>query len=128
MHQEFAQTLHTAYLEKNEKDFSEFFENFISSLKEKGMIKILPKVLREIESLEEKSKNDSKTTLILKDKSIFDEIKSELDKHSETFNLGELDIQEDEAMVGGFVLKDKKNMLDRSYKTALINLYNRMVK
>jgi hypothetical protein len=29
MHQEFAQALYAAFLEKDEKDFSEFFDNFV---------------------------------------------------------------------------------------------------
>lgn len=128
MHQEFAQTLYSAYTEKNEQDFSDFFQNFISSLKEKGMMKILPKVLREIESLETKSKGDSKTTVVVKDKNVLDDIKTELQKYSDNFNLENLEVKEDKTMVGGFVLKDKKNMIDKSYKTALINMYNKMVR
>jgi F0F1-type ATP synthase delta subunit len=92
------------------------------------MIKVLPKILKEVEALEEKNKNDSKTILTIKEKSIFDELKSELDKYSDTFNLEGIEIVEDKNIVGGFVLKDKKNMVDKSYKTALISMYNKMVK
>jgi F0F1-type ATP synthase delta subunit len=114
--------------EKSQKDFSEFFNNFINFLKEKGGLKLLPKVLVEVENLVEQENRNNKTKIILKDKSFLEKYKKDISKLSDNFNIESLEVEENKNIVGGFILKNKKSKLDNSYKKKLLSLYGNILK
>jgi F0F1-type ATP synthase delta subunit len=113
--------------EKNQKTFSDFFDNFINFLKEKGELKFLPKILVEVENLMEQENKNNKTKIILKDKSFFEKYKEEIQKYSEKFNVNNLEIEENKNIINGYILKSKKFKLDNSYKKKLLNLHKKIL-
>lgn len=113
--------------EKSEKNLSEFFDNFINFLKEKGELKFLPKILVEVKNLLEKERKNNKTKIILKDKSFFEKYENELKSFSKSFNIESMEIEENKNIVGGYILKNKKFKLDNSYKKKLLNLHKKIL-
>ena len=128
MEEQYAKTLYSAFLEKDQKDFDIFFDSFIQTLKRKKILKVLPKILNETIEIERIEQKANKTTLTMKNKDIFSEIKDKINLYKDNFDLENMEIKEDENMIGGFILKNNKNILDNSYKTKLVDLYKEMIR
>ena len=123
----YAQTLMHAQSEKSESEMEVFFNNFINALKAKHEEKLLPAIIKELESLQERAVKGSGTTLIVRDAQDAEKYTAELKKHSELFNTDSLNVIEDKKIVGGFIAKNTTTMLDKSYKKGLVEMYKRLV-
>ncbi len=123
----YAQTLLHAQSEKTESEMDAFFKNFINALKEKKEHKLLPAIVREFEVLLERSAKGNGTTLIVRDAADGERYKAELKKHSDVFIDGDVTVVEDKTVVGGFIAKNARVMLDKSYKKGLVDMYKRLV-
>ncbi len=111
----------------DEKEREVFFDRVILWLKKKKMIKILPDILKEIERKEKEELKLKKSKLILRSKKDFDDFKEEIEKYKDYFDLNNMEIKENENIVGGFILKNKKFKLDFSFKKKLLELYNKII-
>lgn len=114
--------------EKTEENFENFFDKFIKLLNKKGELKQLPNILHEVENILEREKRSNKTKIILKNKSSFEKYKNEIENFSQNFDLQNYQIDEDENIIGGYILKNNKFKVDNSYKNKLLNLYEKITK
>ena len=117
---DYAQTL-VHMQNTNPDNFS--FEKFIGLLKEKNHYKMLPAILEQVQNIQSQ-KGADKTTLVVRDASAVSEMQSQLDLYKEEFGT-EYEVVEDKNIVGGFILKNKTNMLDQSYRTRLLTMYKK---
>jgi|GEM_PF-3478853 len=124
----YAQTLQHASVTKTDSELETFFDNFMKLLDHKKEKKLLPAIVREFKSLQEKASKGSGTTLVVRDTADADKYKQELSKHSDTFSLDEMTVVEDKTIVGGFIAKNSQAMLDRSYKKGLVDMYKKLIK
>lgn len=123
----YAQTLMHAQRDKTEPEMNAFFDNFISALKAKHEEKLLPAIIREFESLQNRLTKGTGTTLTVRDAQDAEKYKLELAKHGDLFNMDEVNVVEDKKIVGGFIAKNSTTMLDKSYKKGLVDMYKRLV-
>ena len=123
----YAKLLLGEFRNKSSQDFDEFFRKFIALLKSKKQLSLLPKIYKEIKQLSKTNKNRDKTILIVKNKQILDNLEKEISKYSDVFDLENLEIQEEKNIVGGFILKNNKNILNNSYKQKLLALYKKLI-
>jgi F0F1-type ATP synthase delta subunit len=104
----YAKALFESFLEKDENEFDKFFENFIKELKNKDKIKLLPKILREVEKYIKLAKKKDITEIVLRNKDELEKFQEKLSAVSKEFNLDELKIIENKNIVGGFILRNSK--------------------
>ncbi len=124
----YAKALFEAFMEKEEKDFDKFFDNFIQDLKRKDRIKLLPKILKEVQKYIDLAKKQDITEIVLRNKDELEKFQEKLSAVSKEFNLDDLKIVENKNIVGGFILRNSKYIWDKSYKKGLLKLYQRLVK
>jgi F0F1-type ATP synthase delta subunit len=74
------------------------------------------------------AKKGNLTEVVVRDKRNFDSWKDEINKLSKEFDLEEINIVENEKIIGGFILKNSKKLLDNSYKTKLLRLFEKISK
>lgn len=123
---QYAQTLIKASREKTSEEFNTFFEKFVALLKEKHHYKSLPAILRKVEQLSRGSDSRAKTIMVVRDAAQEGEYKDILKEHEEVFG-SEYDVEVDENIVGGYVLKNRTHRIDNSYRSKLVKLYQRLV-
>ena len=126
-YKKYSQVLVNAELEKNPEEFDVFFKNFLEMLQKKSQVKILPNILAETERLVAETKKDKKSTLMVKDKSFAEKYKQQIAEFSDKFDIDNLDIIENEKIIGGYILKNKKYQIDNSYKKKLLEIYNKII-
>lgn len=124
----YAQALLGASQKKSEQEMNEYFDTFISLLKHKSEYKMLPTIVREYKALVERSKKGAGTTLVVRTQEEADKFIKELDAMGDTFDTSNMQIIEDETIVGGYIAKNSTSMLDRSYKKGLVDMYKNLVK
>jgi len=123
----YSEVLYRAFLEKSEEEFDIFLKKFIKQIKIKKISKILPKIFKYLEKKIEIEKNKDKTVLILKSKDEFEKNKKVIEKYKNIFNLDNLELKEDKKIIGGYILKNSKKMLDNSYKNKLLKMYKKII-
>lgn len=121
----YAHTLYTTAQEKSEQEFDTFFDNFIALLTKKNHHMLLPGILKKVETLEESNKASNKTVLVVSNTKRLEEYKKNL-ALSGVFD-GEVTVQEDLNIVGGYIAKNKTTMIDNSYRTRLLKMYRALV-
>jgi F0F1-type ATP synthase delta subunit len=127
-YKKYAEVLIEAEQEKSAEDFDVFFKNFLAILKQKNQTKTLPSILLEVKKLDIQLKKDNKSILIVRDKSFADTYKEQILEFSDTFDIDDVEVVEDEKIIGGYVLKNKKQQIDNSYKKRLLDLYSKIIK
>jgi len=127
LEEKYAEALSEMTKNRSSDDVSLIFSNFISVLKKNGHYKILPKILKSLEKLRMKEKeNDIELVLAAADqeakfRSKINEFQKYLEKDAKVVT------KVDGTIVGGFIIRSKSVMIDMSYKKALMNLYNKFV-
>jgi len=124
----YAKALFESFLEKNEIEFNTFFDNFILELKNKKKITLLPKIFKEVEKYTDLATKKDMTELILKNKNDLEKFKEKISSVEKEFNLDDLAITENKNIIGGFILKNSKKILDKSYKKKLLKIYENIKK
>lgn len=124
----YAQALYEASLQKDESQMNQYFDNFIGVLKKKKEYKLLPAIVREYKDLIARSTKGDGTTLVVRDLAQTEEYKKVLEEYKDTFNTDEITVVEDKTIVGGFIARNARAMLDRSYKKGLIEMYKKLAK
>lgn len=123
--QTYAQLLDHMYT-TNPQGIDAFMGSFVAYLNAKKLQKMLPAILKQFELIQERKKADKGTTVIVRDNAALEKITHELAEFKGTFNLDELQVVTEKNIVGGFILKNKTNMIDASYRKALLALYTKL--
>lgn len=121
----YAQTLHAA--EKDSSDFDVFFAKFISYLEKRDEQKLLPTVLRELESLMARDQAGEETILTVAKQEDVEKYTKEISESYKDFDIQSLKTQVDPNIVGGFIARNKQNMIDASYRKGLVQMYQKLV-
>lgn len=121
----YAQTLHKAAQKKDSDSFDSFFTKFVAVLKTKGHSKLMPAVLRSLQSIDKTNKSAQSSVLIVRDASQKEALKEQLAQEGELFGENTR-VVEDKNVVGGYILKNKTSMIDKSYRSKLIGLYKKL--
>jgi len=124
----YAQALYEASQNKAETELDGFFANMILKLKESHEYKLLPTITREFESLLTQKEKGNGTALVVRDALDAEKYIQELSKHGDTFSSSDTQIIEDTTIVGGYIARNARAMLDRSYKKGLLDMYKQLVK
>ena len=122
----YAQTLHKVSKEKTPAELDVFFTQMIEMLKHKKEYKILPAIYRAYTAMLERDAKTGGTTLVVRDISLVEQYKKELEAHKDVFDLENLEVIEDEKIVGGFIAKNKTALLDNSYRKGLLAMYEKL--
>ena len=123
---QYARTLVKASQEKSTEEFNIFFEQFIALLKQKNHYKSLGAILRKVEQLSQGSESRNKTVMVVRDALSAGDYADVVAQHADVFGT-QYDIEVDEHVVGGFVLKNRTHRIDNSYRSKLVKLYQRLV-
>lgn len=123
---QYARTLVQAATEKDGKEFNLFFDNFVGLLKQKKHYKSLPSILRSVERLSGNKDSANKTIMIVREAALAGQYTDIVKQHADIF-CEEYDVVEEPGIVGGYVIKNRTNLLDGSYRTGLMNLYKKLV-
>lgn len=123
---QYARTLIKASEEKSSEEFNSFFEQFVASLKAKHYYKSLPAILRKVQQLSAGSESRNKTIMVVRDAAQANDYQDILAQHAEIFGT-QYDVEVDENIVGGFMLKNRTHRIDNSYRSKLAKLYQRLV-
>jgi len=125
---QYALSLHELEKGKSSREQKALVSSLVALLKRKGHFTLLPTILKEYEKYRERESDHDIVKLFLareSDRASFaKEIKAEL------FTRGvkkEPKVVFDATLVGGFKLKHRDTVLDASYKTQLIALYQKMI-
>ncbi len=103
------------------KTAEDVIKGTMKSLKKRGAIKILPKILKEYQILEKKEYMKKPTLTIARESDRANAIKdSDADK--------DINIVIDESIVGGYKLENNGVLTDNSFKSHLFNVYKNAVK
>ncbi len=119
MHKKYAKALFE--LLKSSENTDELISRFFDYLKQKGKIKLLPRITFELERLIEKEKKTSAKLIIASEK-----FKKQAEKTAEMLGLDSYEIKLDESLVGGYQVKSKDFIWDASFKAYLLQLYNKL--
>ncbi len=122
----YAAMLYKVSQEKSGSDLGTFFSQFMKRLEEKKETKLLPTILSELEKKTERESQGKGTTLIVRDSDSVVAAKKALESFSEMFDTSEVTVKEDKNIVGGFIAKNNTNLLDRSFKKGLLEMYQRL--
>tara|TARA_B100000678_G_C17907565_1_gene381954 strand:- start:22 stop:438 length:417 start_codon:yes stop_codon:yes gene_type:complete len=123
----YAQLLLQEKKNRSESEFDSFFNLFIQYLQEKKREKLLPAIYREINQLLEQKESSNETTLVVASDADIDQIKNDIKSYESEFDLENMSIETDKHIVGGYTLKNARTMIDASYRTALLDLYKKIV-
>ncbi len=121
----YAQLLDHMYT-TNPKGVDSFMGSFVAYLNAKKLQKMLPAILKQFEFIQDQKKTGKATTLIIRDDAELAKVTKELDEYKQAFNLEDLQVVTEKNIVGGFILKNKTNMIDASYRKALLALYTKL--
>lgn len=124
---QYALTLIEAADTKTETDFNAFFDNFVSVLKKKHHYKSLPAILRAVERLSSNKDAANKTVLVVREAVLAGNYQDIVMQHADIFGT-EYDVVEDPQIVGGFMLKNRTNLVDGSYRSRLVKLYKQLTR
>ena len=114
--------------QKNSSDYlNSFLNKMIFYLKEKKQIVLLPRIYNELKKLFEKENKLKSSVLILENNKNLLGYKKELQKYENIFNLKNLKIEINKNIIGGFVIKNRKNILNNSHKKKLLDLYQKFI-
>jgi len=126
--QKYAQALYELTKDKPKEEQESIFADFIKVLGEKGHSKLLPGILKNFERLVSEGES-SYINFIVADEKAKDIYKSELKNYKDHLKQNlKVKIWLDKNIIGGFIIRTKDLIIDKSYKTALINLYNKAIK
>ena len=126
-YKKYAKVIFSAFKEQQKDDFESFLNKFFLLIKSKKQEKFLIKIYQEIENLIKQEEKDNITTLVVKDSKDAEKYKKELEKFEKYFQTENIRIKENKNIVGGFLVKNKKYILDNTYKTKLLKLYNNFI-
>ena len=124
----YAKAVFEVFLNTESTEFDNFFQKFISELKLKNRISLLPKILKEAQNLIDIEKKSESTEIVLKNKDEFLKFENKVKELSNNFNLDDLKIVENKNIVGGFILRNSKYIFDKSYKKGLLKMYQKLTK
>ena len=113
---------------KNASERRALVDVFIALLRRKGHHMLLPSIMREYRRIAEEKEAHSETTVTLareKDAVLFK--KAIADRLSELGADEKPTVAYDETLVGGFRIRHGGTLVDESYKTQLLSLYQRMI-
>ncbi len=121
----YAKALHSATLGLNREDTDERIKSFIEVIKSRGHEKLLPSILSSYEK--KANQKDEYVTLTVATERNLKEIKEEIENYSEEFSLQDLKTEIDKSIIGGYVLRSQNNLYDKSFRKALIKLYQKII-
>lgn len=126
---EYAHALMEALKGVDEKEATKRVERFVALLRRAGHIRLLPKILATYErATAERARRDGVVVSVAK----------EGDAHTHTSDIKKaaaemgasheaLTIRTDETLVGGYSVKTRDKIIDRSFKRALVTIYHRAI-
>lgn len=126
---EYAHALMLALKGVDEKEATKRAERFVALLRRAGHIRLLPKILATYErTTAERARKDGVVVSVAKEADAHtyaNDIKkaaAELGASHEA-----LTIRADETLVGGYSVKTRDKIIDRSFKRALLTIYHRAI-
>ena len=122
----YAEVLHGYFKDHSEQEQTDFFEKFRAFLESKKELPLLAAILKEVEVIIAREVKVG-VVLITRDEADAEKYGKELNQHADNFDISNITNEIDETIVGGYVLKSSTNMVDNSYKTQLINMYQQLV-
>ena len=123
---QYAETLIAAADKKNETEFNVFFDNFVGLLKEKKHYSLLPTIMRSVERLSREEGETGKTMMVVREAALAGEYQDIIEQNKDVFGT-DYDVVEDKNIVGGYMIKNRTNIIDGSYRTGLMKLYKKLV-
>lgn len=121
----YARALHSV-LQDNQSDLDKVLSNFFRVVKLRGDEKLRTRILKTYLSLLEEEVDEKKVFLVVSNIKDEKEVLQAYDDYVKKGVIPEESIKEikvDETIIGGFQIKNKKILIDGSYKKNLIELY-----
>ena len=97
-------------------------------LKKRGHEKLYPSILKILAQKIEGAQSKNKTLVKVASKKQLHILQAEIESTLSTFQSDtEYDVIEDSTIIGGFLLSSQNKIIDKTYKTQLVNLYRAIV-
>ena len=127
--QQYAEALFLSSQNKSEEDVERIVLATIELLKEKGYIRLLPAILRELEKIQTRREETKELVVRVAQDSDVDAFKEQIQKDVETLAATSLPkkVISDNTLIGGYELRAKGARIDRTYKRSLLTLYNNLI-
>jgi len=129
MDRTYAQALIEGSQGKDARELSVFAKTFVAYLKSKGHEKLLPKIFRRYEELLAREQKKNTISITLGHEKVLHGHKQDLQEELKKIFGKEVDIETrvDESLIGGYLVEGKGIRIDRSFKSSLKNLYQKMI-
>ena len=119
MPKKYARALFELLKEKDVKD--DVIKRFLAYLDAKSKLKLLPKILHELEKLIEADAKRAPQILLGNEKA-----KDAALKTADMLGVKEAPVKTDEKLIGGFMIKGQNFLWDASYRRFLLDLYEKL--
>ncbi len=116
MHKQYALAIHELIKESDESKREGLINSFLEYLKRSGREKLLPGILRELKRIYQREK--APKILIAKES-----FKDKAEQKAQELGIENYSFEEDETLIGGYVIKSRGFLYDASYKRWLLDLY-----
>lgn len=101
-------------------------DSVIAHLKKKGLIRLLPAILKEVERLTLKKNKIERATITSAKLLSEAELKTIQVEHSALLSKGDLSNVMDSSLIGGYRIQRGHHVIDASYKRELFDLYQKI--
>jgi F0F1-type ATP synthase delta subunit len=123
---QYAEALHLAAADKDDAALQELLERFRVLLRERGHTRLTPAILRELEKLEAQRQDPNIVHVAVAQKQDTQAFASEIQEDIAALDAAgqTQDVVVDETLIGGYEVRTGGGRIDRTYKRALLTLYN----
>lgn len=122
--QMYAHALYRATRGKDEATQRAYTESLVTVLKKRGHESLLPAILASFTRATEKK--GVKTVITVAREEDAAEAQRVLEEYATEFDTAQHEVAVDDTIIGGYVIRGNDKILDRSFKSALLNLYQKV--
>lgn len=105
----------------------EAVEKIIALLRQKGHLKLLPRIKRRVDRIIAKRERFETPKIRVATRQDHTKLKATIEAHIQALTDKEPRVLEDDTVIGGYVIETHNTMIDASYRSALMKLYRNIV-
>lgn len=125
---EYAQAFGEVLGDKEMKHGSEYAQNLLRVIRYRGHQRLLPSIVTELETKVKEQGEVGVLTLTVarsEDEAVF---QGAIEKDQKDFGFDDVEVQTvvDDSVIGGYRIESREHLIDRTYKKALLEMYQKM--
>lgn len=126
---EYARAVHETLGSREGKEESKIAESLLRVIRFRGDQKLLPSIILELQTLDSDEKDSDVPTLVIAREGDEGVLEEEIRKDREAFGFKSTKcrVRIDDSIIGGYRLESKDQLIDRTHKRALLEMYRKMI-